>query len=302
MLTWEKFGYLLLVIFLALNYGLLLTAFIRKIAARVGRRRGIPFYQNYIDLFKLLSLRKHITHGVMFYLGPVFRLGGGVGLLMFVPVLFNNPHFSNLSFEGDLVLILYFMFFGTLGMALGAGEGGHPNSAIAIARGLSQTSAYEVPLILGLLAVSAQYQTLSISKMVAAQQGGIMHWTLFTNPLASIAILLALLGSFMHSPFDVVITPQETPIGPPTEYHSAFLATLSTNRSIFPVAKLVLFTNILMGGSTNWFELILKTFILFLWPVFVGVVFPRFRTEQSVRWFLKYPAIIGILAIIVISI
>jgi NADH-quinone oxidoreductase subunit H len=32
----------------------------------------------------------------MFYLGPVFRLTGGVGLLLFVPTLYGNEMFANL--------------------------------------------------------------------------------------------------------------------------------------------------------------------------------------------------------------
>ena len=55
----------------------------------------------------------------MYYLGPVFRLTGGIGLLLFVPSIFGSSMFSNLSFAGDLILALYFIFFGSLGMALG---------------------------------------------------------------------------------------------------------------------------------------------------------------------------------------
>ena len=76
---WIKIPYSLLTLFIVFNYGMLLNAFIAKIAARVGRRHGIPVWQYYIDLIKNYSLRTSITHGVMYYLGPVFRLTGGVG-------------------------------------------------------------------------------------------------------------------------------------------------------------------------------------------------------------------------------
>jgi NADH-quinone oxidoreductase subunit H len=59
-----------------------------------------------------------------------------------------------------------------------------------------------------------------------------------------------------------------------------------------------LFMNLFFGGATNWFEFILKTFLIYFWSVFVGVVFPRFRIEQSVAWFLKVPLVFGILAVI----
>jgi len=283
------------------NIGLLIQGIVRKIGARVGKRYGIRFYQPYIDLIKNYSIRSSVTHGIMFYLGPVFRLTGGIGIYLFIPIIFGSEYFSNFSFSGDIVLVLYFIFFGTLGMALGAGEGGHPYSAIGISRGLAQVTAAEIPLIMAVLGVAIQYHTLSITEIVAAQQGGIQNWTMMTNPLITILGLIAILGSNMRSPFDVVMAPQEIPIGPPTEYHSSFLGVLQTNRSIFPMAKTVLFMNLFFGGATNWLVLILKVFLIYMWAVVVGVVFPRFRVEQSIRWFYKYALPLGIIAIIVTS-
>jgi NADH-quinone oxidoreductase subunit H len=295
---WMKIPYALLTVFIVFNYGLLLGALIQKIGARAGRRHGIPIWQNYVDLNKNYGQRTSITHGVMFYLGPVFRLTGGIGLLLFVPTIYGSYMFSNLSFAGDLILALYFVFFGTLGMALGAGESGHPHAAIGITRGLSQVSVAELPFALAVFAVALQYQTLSVTDIVAAQQGGVMNWTLFTNPLAVAAAMLAFLGSMMRPPFDVVIAPQEIPIGPPTEYHSAYLALMQTNRAIFPVAKMVIYMNLFFGGATSWPEFAVKVFLLYLFSAFVGVCFPRFRVEQSIRWFLIWAVPLGVLAIL----
>jgi len=295
---WIQIPYALLTLFIVLNYGLLLTALIAKIAARVGRRHGIPIYQNYFDLIKNYGLRSSITHGVMFYLGPVFRLSGGVGLLLFVPTIYDDVMFSNFSFAGDLILALYFVFFGTLGMALGAGESGHPHAAIGISRGLSQVTMAELPFALAVFAIALQYQTLSVTEIVAAQQGGILNWTLFTNPLAVAAAMLAFLGSMMRPPFDVVLAPQEIPIGPPTEYHSSYLALMQTNRAIFPIAKIVIYINLFFGGAASWPVFFLKVFLIYMVSVFVGVVFPRFRVEQSIRWFMIWALPLGILAIV----
>lgn len=297
---WMRILYALLTIFIVVNYGMLLTALIQKIGARVGRRYGIPIWQNYADLLKNYGLRSSITHGVMFYLGPVFRLSGGVGLLLFVPAIYGSYMFSNLSFAGDLILALYFVFFGTLGMALGAAESGHPYAAIGITRGLSQVTAAELPFALAVFAVALQYQTLSMTDIVAAQQGGIQNWTLFTNPLAVAAAMLSFLGSMMRPPFDVVLAPQEIPIGPPTEYHSSYLALMQTNRMIFPIAKIVVYMNLFFGGAASWPVFFLKVFLIYMVSVLVGVVFPRFRVEQSIRWFLVWAVPIGVLAIVLV--
>ena len=297
---WMRIPWALLTLFIVINYGLLMTALVQKIGARVGRRHGIPIWQNYIDMLKNYALRTSITHGVMFYLGPVFRLSGGVGLLLFVPSIYGSEMFANFSFAGDLILALYFVFFGTLGMALGAAESGHPYSAIGITRGLSQMTAAELPFALAVFAVALQYQTLSITDIVAAQQGGVLNWTVFTNPFAVAAAMLSFLGSMMRPPFDVVLAPQEIPIGPPTEYHSSFLAMMQTNRALFPVAKIVVYMNLFFGGAGSWPEFFLKVFLIYMVSAFVGVVFPRFRVEQSIRWFLIWAVPLGILAVVLV--
>ena len=298
---WIKILYALLSVFIIFNIGMIINGVVRKIGARVGGRYGIRFYQPYIDLIKNYALRSNISHGIMFYLGPVFRLTGGLGVYLFIPAIYGSVMFGNFSFAGDMILVLYFIFFGTLGMALGAGESGHPYSALGIGRGLAQVTAAEIPLVMAFLGVAVQYQTLNITTIVAAQQGGIMNWTMMTNPLITILGLIAFLGTMTRSPFDVVLAPQEIPIGPPTEFHSAFLGVLQTNRAIFPMAKTVLFMNLFFGGATNWWILILKIFLIYMVSVIVGVVFPRFRTDHSIRWFYKYALPFGIVALIVTS-
>jgi len=297
---WIQIAYAALTLFIVINYGLIQTAFIRKIGARVGGRYGIPIWQNYIDLAKNIALRSKISHGVMYYLGPVFRLTGGIGLLLFVPTIYGSVMHQNFSYAGDLILALYFVFFGTLGMALGAGESGHPHSAIGVSRGLAQVTAAELPLALGVYAISLQYQTLNITDIVAAQQGSIWNWTLFTNPLATIAAMFAFVGTMMRSPFDVVLAPQEIPIGPPTEYHSSYLALMQTNRVLYPIAKVTIYMNLFFGGATSWPEFFLKVFSIYMVSVVIGVVYPRFRVEQSIRFFLKWGLPVGILAILTV--
>ena len=297
---WIQILYAAATLFIVINYGLIMTAVVRKIGARAGGRYGIRVWQNYADLVKNFAFRSKISHGWMYYLGPVFRLTGGIGLLLFVPTIYGSTWNQNFSYAGDLVLALYFVFFGTLGMALGAGESGHPYSAIGVSRGLAQVTMAELPLALAAYSIALQYGTLDITGIVAAQQGSLFHWTLFTNPLATLAALFAYIGTMMRSPFDVVIAPQEIPIGPPTEYHSAYLAMMQTNRVLFPVAKTVVYMNLFFGGATNWAEFAVKVFCLYLLSALIGVVHPRFRVEQSIRFFMKWGLPVGILAILVV--
>jgi NADH-quinone oxidoreductase subunit H len=295
--------YTLISLAVILNYSLLLIGTMARVRAKVQGRIGQPAYQPYIDILKNNAKRTSINHGVMFFLGPVFRLAGGLGTYLFIPVIFGSVVFSNFSFSGDLLLVMYFIFFGQLGMALGAGESGHPYAPLGVARGLAQMTAFELPFALSVIAVAAQYGTFSITEIVAAQQGGVANWVAFTNPLAMIAGMIAFLGMSGGNPFSVVTAPQEIPIGPPTEMQSSFLGMLQTNRAIFNGAKMVLFMNLFWGGAAhpNIFVAILilmaKTFLIYLYVTIVGASFPRFKTEQSIRFFLGVPTLIGVAAV-----
>ena len=108
--------------------------------------------------------------------------------------------------------------------------------------------------------------------------------------------MLSFLGSMMRPPFDVVLAPQEIPIGPPTEYHSSYLALLQTNRAIFPIAKTIIYMNLFFGGADHrGRSYSSKSFLIYMISALVGVVFPRFRVEQSIRWFLIWAVPVGIL-------
>jgi NADH-quinone oxidoreductase subunit H len=302
MLEWlGKVGNFSLTLLIVTLYGLLVGAYIERVIAKVQGRIGIPYSQPFINILKNFFKRTAVSHGIMFYLGPVFRIAGGIGTLAFVPVIYGSDMFSNFSMAGDLFLVIYFMFFGQLGMALGAGESGHPYSAIGIARGLSQMTAYEVPFALAVISIVIQYDTLSITGIVAAQQGGWQNWTVFTNWVATLAAMLAFLGMMGYSPFDIFLAPQEIPVGPPTEFHSAYLGLLQTNRALFGATKLILFMNLFFGGATGWVELMIKTLLIYMIAVVVGVAFPRFRVDQGIRFFFKIPTLVGILSIIYVQ-
>jgi NADH-quinone oxidoreductase subunit H len=170
---------------------------------------------------------------------------------------------------------------------------------MGIMRGLSQVSVSEVPFALAIISLAAQHQTLSITEIVAAQQGGFLNWNMITNPVATLAGMMAFFGMMMQAPFNLHLAPQEIPVGPPTEYNSNFLGYMQANRAFFASAKLILFMNLFFGGATNIPVLVLKTFLLYFLCVFVGAVNPRFTLENSIRWFIRVPTVTGIVAVLI---
>ncbi|MCD6090653.1 MAG: NADH-quinone oxidoreductase subunit H [Bacteroidales bacterium] len=284
-------------ILLAFIVGMFYGGAHRKVIARIQNRVGPPIYQNFIDVLKLYSKETSINHGVMQHMGPVFAITASITSLMFVPILTDGNWFSNLNFSGDLVFLVYMMVFGSLGMALGAGQTGNPNSAIGVTRGLSQMVGYEIPFVMAMVALMTQFHTTSITGMIAVQQQS-GTWLMFSNPFAFMAAIMAMLGMFSYAPFDIVTAPAEVSSGPISEFGGKYLGMMMTSGSIFAFVKLALFVDIFMGGASNLVVLVIKTFALYMIPVLYGVISPRYRTEQAITYFWKWPLFFGFIAIL----
>ncbi len=284
-------------ILLAFIVGMSYGGLVRKITARIHNRIGPPWYQNFIDAFKLFSKTSAIHHGMMQQMGPAFLMVSSIVALMIVPVLNNDGWFTNLNFSGDLVFLLYVMVFGPLGMALGAGQTGNPNSAIGVTRGLSQMVGFEVPWVMALVALMVQFDTTSIADIMNIQQES-GTWMMFASPFAFIAAILASLGMYRYSPFDIVGAPTELASGPVSENGGKYLFTMMSSGAIFSFVKLVLYVDLFMGGADNLVILLVKTFALYMIPVLYGIVSPRYRTEQSIKFFWGWPLFFGFIAIL----
>jgi NADH-quinone oxidoreductase subunit H len=303
-----KIGGAFLTAILAFTVGMFYAGLRRKITARVQNRVGPPIYQNFLDLLKLQSKSTNVAHGFMGHMAPIWIIIAAMTVLMFIPVLQNNLWFDNLTLKGDLIFLLYMMVFGSLGMALGAGQTGNPNSAIGVTRGLSQMVGFEIPFVMALVALMLQFKTTSIADLMHFQSST-GHWIILENPFAFLAALLSSLGMFRYSPFDIVGAPAELASGPMSEFGGKYLGTMMTGGAVFAFIKLVLFVDLFLGGAGNnsvegivgtglgLLELLTKTFLFYMIPVFIGLVSPRFRTEQAIQFFWKWPSFFGLIAI-----
>lgn len=287
----------IITVIVAFTVGITYMGLSRKITARIQNRKGPPFYQNFIDALKLASKTSAIHHGFMQHIGPAFMMITSIMTVLVVPILTGDQWFSNLNFKGDLIFLLYIMVFGPLGMALGAGQTGNPNSAIGVTRGLSQMVGFEIPWVMALVALMMQYHTSSIVDLINIQQQQGM-WLALSSPFAFIAAILAMLGMFRYSPFDIVGAPTELASGPVSENGGKYLFTLMSSNSIFAFAKLTLYVDLFLGGAANIVELLLKTFAIYLIPMLYGTVSPRYRTEQSIKYFWGWPLFFGFLALL----
>lgn len=274
--------------------GIFFLGLSRKIMARIHWRYGPPITQPIIDIIRMFSQRS-VSHGHLFNFGIILSIAGSIAVILFIP--FGQIH--PLSDSGGMLVILYILLLAPLGIALSGGEAANPNSSIGISRKLLLALGYEVSLLLILVALMTHYKTISIVQIVSLQQNG--GWSLFSIPLvlsgiAYILILPAILGV---RPFEITKAAQEISSGPMVEYGGTYLALAKIEHAFNIIISISLFVNLFLGGAKNLFTFFIKVLIVFILGVFINAVFPRFRTEQAIKYLFGIPTLLAFLGLIV---
>ncbi len=279
---------------LAFAIGLTFIMFKLKITARVQRRYGPPIIQPIYNLLKLLLKEDNISHGVIFSLGPIIALAGSILAVFFIPI----PGLNLLTGSGDLIALLYIMAIGSLGMALGAGNTANPNASIGISRALTLMFGYDLPLVIIVISVILQYHTTNLADIVAAQANG--HWTLWTLPLSAIVGFVVTYGALGEHPFDIITAPHEVATGPMVEYGGKHLGFLMINHMFHIYIEIALFVDLFLGGASNLFWFYIKMFGVFFIMMLCDEVFLRFKIDDAVRFFWKWPTVVALISLIIV--
>jgi NADH-quinone oxidoreductase subunit H len=263
----------------AMIIGLLFMGIGRKITARLQRRIGPPFWQSYIDVIKCFS-RHSTSHHFIMDLGSMMGLAGLLAAALFLPVAGLLPFPSG----GPLIVILYLMPIGYLGMAMGVSASGNPLAAIGIGRALTLMLGYEVPLAVILLSIIAVHNTSLLAEMAELQRGGIANWNMVRMPFAFLAVLVALQAMLAEKPFDAMIAPSEIASGPMVELGGKFLGLAFLQHAVAIYLETGLVVNMFLGGASNIGFFILKQFLLYSLTIGVNNIFARYRIEQATRF------------------
>jgi len=286
---------LLIMLVMAYGFGFLYYGLYRNISARVHGRFGPSLGQSFYDSIKLFSKHTSTDFGWMFFAGPIIMASGAIMTVLFIPYFNHGEWLIGLSPYGNLIVVLYFMVLGPLGNALGVGSHGNPFGAMGITRGLTRLLGLEMPFYIAVVGLMIANESADISTIMANQTE---TYNIIAHPLLFIAAFISFLGFLGKSPFDVVGAPQEVYSGPAVEFGGKFLALALSQSAIFSFAKLLLMVDLFLGGADSLWDLILKTFVLFVASVFVGNVYGRFTTAQSVDFLLKVPTMIAIVGLV----
>ena len=233
------------------SVGLLLAGIDRKVLARMQKRVGPPIVQPLYDFFKLMGKETIIPQAAnktAFLAAPVVGFVSLVVLMLFIPVF----SFSAFPAKADLIVVLYLLTIPGVALIVGGSASGSPYAGIGISREMVTMMAYELPLIMVLLAVAKKvggdalcFSLQDIVAWQAANGPALCHWSLLPAALAMLLVIPAEVGT---QPFDVAEAETEICEGPLIEYSGAPLAMFKLNTALKMFVMTALFTALFLGG------------------------------------------------------
>lgn len=246
------------------------------------------------DAAKLVGKQLFMPKGadcLLFWLAPLLSFAPVMVLFVTIPfgenlVAVTGPHL-NLG----LLVVLAFAGLNVLSLCLAGWGSNNKWGLLGAARAVAQSVAYEIPLLLSLLAVCFTYGTLDFSEMVAVQGQWPWQWTVAVQPLAFIIFFISVVAETNRAPFDLPEAESELTAGFHTEYSGMgfglfFLAEYAEMIVVSAVA-----TAVFLGGwhgpfySGVWWFLV-KVYALLLIMIWLRWTYPRVRFDQllNINW------------------
>ncbi len=262
----------------------------RKVIARLQKRYGPKWYQEFIDIFKLLSKRA-TSHGWIFDFGVIMALGGIIATAMFMPLTNNIVAFAGYD---NFFIFVYLIAVGMLGMAMSASGSGNPYASIGVMRALTTMLAYEVPFMVVILTIIKISGSSSLSLIGAFQQSAGNNWFFIALPLGGIVGLICLMGMIGKKPFETYIAPAEIASGPMVEYGGKQLGMLFIMHEITVFIEVSLFVHLFLGGAENIFLFLVKYFAVYTVLNLISNVNGRLKIDQVVKFYYKWPLIMAV--------
>jgi len=294
------FAVIIIISFIFLN-AIMMGYLERKIAGHVQRRPGPMevgshgILQLVVDGVKLVGKELLIPVNVdrtLFRLGPILSFTPVILPLLVIP-------FSEKLQARDLNLGLLFIVSMTsinvMAMVVAGWGSNNKYSMFGAMRAVAQSIAYEIPILLSMLAVVLMTNTFSLKEIVGAQQN---IWFIVLQPLAFIIYIISGVAETNRAPFDLPEAESELTAGFHTEYSGMgfSLFFLGEYTNMFTVASVA--TVLFLGGwhgpplpygqylGIVWF--FLKVYFLLFFMIMIRWTYPRVRFDQLLNFSWKY--------------
>ncbi|GAG78295.1 unnamed protein product, partial [marine sediment metagenome] len=157
--------------------GLLASWVDRKVTARIQWRVGPPWYQNFVDFFKLLGKETIVPKAAKktgFLLAPLIGL---IGVTLVSLILWRMNLEPNISFMGDIIVLIYLCMLPSLAIIIGGSASGNPLAALGASREMKLILADELPFIIAIFTPLVRIASIRIGSIVLYQQANGMMLT-----------------------------------------------------------------------------------------------------------------------------
>jgi NADH-quinone oxidoreductase subunit H len=291
-------GVVCILAFIGVN-ALVLVYVERKVAGHIQRRPG-PFevgphglLQTFADALKMVGKQLVAPAGadkILFWMAPLISFAPVA--LCFLPLPF-GPRLTAMELDLGLLLILAFAGLNVLGICIAGWSANNKWSLLGAARGVAQSVAYEIPLLLAVLAIAFQKGSLNLSTVVADQGTWPWQWNVLVQPLAFFIYFICAVAETNRNPFDLPEAESELTAGFHTEYSGMgfgiFMLAEYTNMVIVAGVATALF----LGGwhgpvvpGAWWF--LSKIYILVFIMMWIRWTYPRVRFDQLLNLSWKF--------------
>ena len=273
----------------------------RKLLGRFMDRRGAMhvgyagLLQNFADGFKLFrkdTVRPRDADMLGFLTGPTAYMVTSFIIFGILPI---STGWNSGALPLSLLLALAIFSFAPLFIFVSAWSSNNKYSLMGGMRSAAQMIAYEVPLLLAVVAVVIVSGSFNLTTIVYEQQN---YW--FWGPLivALIVFVAAMLAEMERIPFDLPEAEAELVEGWNTEYGGMLFAFFMLADYLRALVGSILVVLLFLGGWTmpTWvpsaatsfplagiFWFMAKTYIVFGVFVWVRASLPRVRTDQLLR-------------------
>ena len=273
----------------------------RKLYARLQNRVGPPWYQPLADILKLLYKETIIpreSDSGPFKAIPLFAMAATFTSFLYIPIWSSN---SLLPFDGDLIVVIYFLTLPTLAFFLSGWFSSSLYAEIGAIRAITQFFAYEVPFYMVMLGPAILAGTWTISGVTAFYHQNPLF--ILVNLPGLLVSIIAAQGKLERVPFDIPDAETEIVGGTFTEYSGRLLAVfrMTLSAELVVVAALisavffpVFFHENPVIGLLLFFT---KVFIVVFLLAWMRAALARFRLDQMISFCWRILAPISILQI-----
>ncbi len=270
----------------------------RKVTARIQWRVGPPWYQNFVDIIKLLGKETVLPRSasLTFLLSPYLGL---LSTLLVAVILGKNLIFSSAGFQADLIVLLYLLVIPAIATIIGASSSGNPLASVGASREIKLVLSYELPFILAVIAVIIRSKgSIQLGEILSNQAdfgSNIFSWSGFLAFMVAIFCMQAKLGM---NPFDIAEAEQEIMAGTMIEYSGLPLAVFKLTKACLLYTMPLLLIALFMGRAISPVFLLLKFIAILVVIILIKNTNPRLRIDQAMKFFWGPVTLLAVISLI----